>query len=308
MQPHPIALDLASTSEKRDSRRRATRLRRVSLLDANLNALDTPAITIAQDVDDFLQAFHLVHNVYLSSRYLPRAKPEGLQCGLHHLLPETCVFLFRSSRTVVSTMTLFPDTPQFGLPMDAIYRKEVDVLRAQGRRVAEVGSLATAVHCRGNNIIMHLAKAIFQYATATRIDDICIMVNPKHVRFYTSLFLFSPFGEKRHYPRVNAPAVALRVDMRTIAPALRKAYDQSDSEANLYAFLTGIGDETVWPVPLIRPSLGQRHLLPSRICRQLIPRMPASLQRALANRSEALRQCYRDSGDDEAAFPMPLMP
>lgn len=218
-------------------RRRTIRIRRSSLLDAKLESLDRPSIKKAETFEEYSQAFTLLHDAYLASGYLPQAHPERLYFGIHHLLPETCVFLFKSYRTVLSTMSFIPDSPEFGLPMDDLYKSEVDVLRRAGRKVVEIGSLATVAHRRGQNIIMFLAKAMFQFAISTGTDDVCITVNPKHTRFYKSIFLFEPFGEKRYYDKVGAPAVALRVDMRSIKPSLRDAYGESDFDTDVYSLL-----------------------------------------------------------------------
>jgi hypothetical protein len=214
-------------------------------LDAKLDQLDKPSIKIAEDFDEFCQAFKVLHDVYLSSGYLPHEDPSGMHLGLHHLLPKTCVFVFKTYLTVLSTMSYIPDSPEFGLPMDDLYKDELDVLRDSGRKVVELGSLATTRHRCWQNLMVFLSKAVFQYALCTDADDLCIMVNPKHVRFYNSIFLFQPFAEERHYAKVDAPAVALRVDMRNIEPALRHAYSGSDFDTDLHSFFVKINSHAI---------------------------------------------------------------
>ncbi|GFK93915.1 hypothetical protein NNJEOMEG_01753 [Fundidesulfovibrio magnetotacticus] len=236
--PPPIAQDDGSTSGA--DRRRTIRIRRSALLDAKLESLDRPSIKIAETMEEYSQAFGVLHDVYVASGYLRSPLTSGMHFGIHHLLPKTCVFVFKTYLTVISTMSYIPDTPQFGLPMDELYKDELDSLRAQGRKIIEVGSLATSPHRRWQNIVVFLAKAIFTYALSTGADDLCIMVNPKHVRFYKSIFLFEEFGEAKHYGKVDAPAVALRADMRDIESALFKAYHDNDFDTNLHAFFVKV--------------------------------------------------------------------
>jgi hypothetical protein len=57
------------------------------------------------------------------------------------------------------------------------------------------------------------------------------MVNPRHVRLYMTLFGFGIFGGERHYPRGNAPAVALRVDVRKARKRFRAEHTDGFSDA-----------------------------------------------------------------------------
>lgn len=226
-------------------RRRTIRIRRSALLEAKMEGIDRPSIKIAETLDEYHQAFSILHDVYRASGYLAHPHPSGMLINLYHLLPKCCVFIFKSYFDVYSTMSFIPDTQLFGLPIDDLYRNEIDRLREKGRKVAEIGSLATLRHHCGQNIMVFLSKAIFHYALLTNTDDLCIMVNPKHVRFYQSIFLFEPFGDKRHYDKVNASAVALRVDMRSIEPNLRDAYSSTAFDTDLHRFFTRINSHMI---------------------------------------------------------------
>ena len=57
--------------------------------------------------------------------------PSQILFSIYHLLSETAVFVAKSYLDVVSTLTLVFDTEPFGLPMDAIYQKELDDLLAE---------------------------------------------------------------------------------------------------------------------------------------------------------------------------------
>jgi len=238
-----------------------------------------------------MQAFTVLHDVYLASGYLSAPSPLGISFGLHHLLPKSCVFVFKAYLTVLSTMSYIPDTKRFGLPMDDLYKPELDTLRNSGRKVVELGSLATLPQRRMQNLIVFLAKAIFRYAMSTHADDLCIMVNPKHVRFYESIFLFEPFGEERHYDKVNAPAVALRVNMHKIEPSLYEAYGSTDFETDLHSFFVKMNSHVI-DEDIQLENAEKNMPLESEIARRLLTANPTLLESLPTSQRTALETLY----------------
>ena len=259
-----------------------------------MEALDRPSIKIAETLDEYTQAFKVLHDVYLVSGYLRASHASGMHYGVHHLLPKTCVFVFKSYLTVLSTMSFIPDSSRFGLPMDSLYKTEIDVLRRSGRKVVELGSLATTRHRCWQNLMIFLSKAVFQYALATGVDDVCIMVNPKHVRFYESIFLFHPFGEERHYEAVGAPAVAMRVDMHTIEPDLRRTYQGSDFDTDMHSFFVKINSHVI-DGDMDIASAEKNIPMESDIARHLIHSRPEMLALVTPEQREYLERIYHKS-------------
>lgn len=167
---------------------------------------------IADTAQELLQAFNLLYREYLDAGYVLENTSE-LLFTRHHLLPKTTVFLAKAQTKVRSTATVVRDCPEFGLPMDDLYNSELSGLREQGRRILEICSLASNGHKVSRSAVQNFIKLIFLHCIFQDVDDVCIMVNPRHARLYANLFGFKPFGEQKYYPRVNAPAVALRVEV-----------------------------------------------------------------------------------------------
>lgn len=224
------------SENNRQDRRRSVRLRRSAMLRAKLDEIDRPNIKIAETRDEWAQSFALVYREYLASGYITEPHPSRMHLSVYNLLPTTCVFVFRTYVTVISTLTQIFDSELFGLPMDALYRPELDALRAQGRRITELSALATPRETRWCNLMVFLSKTMFEYSMMNDIDDICIMVNPKHVSFYKTMFLFEDFGEERFYPGVGAPAVALRINMELIEHKASEKYKDFDVDDNIHEF------------------------------------------------------------------------
>jgi len=225
-----------SSLEQSENRLRARRIRKSPLLKLNLDGIESPSIIIAQSLDDYKQSFNLVHNEYVNCGYLQPKPQHPYHYSKHSFLPGTRVFAFKSANTVVATLTEILDSTDIGLPMDELYKNEVDSLRNQGRTVAELSAFVTSRSFRMRNIMVYLCKAMFNHSRATKVDDICIMVNPKHVAFYTKMFLFEPFGPERFFEKVHAPAVPLRIDMRHIIHRLQETYAQGVCEEDLCSF------------------------------------------------------------------------
>lgn len=232
----------AATTQSRNGhagaadRRRTIRIKRSGLLRHKLDGIDRPAIKFAENRDELKQAFSLLHDVYLKMRYLDRPKPHGMLFSIHSLLPETVVIAAKSHLSVISTLTEIFDTEAFGLPMDTIYRKEVDALREKGRKVIELSALVSPKNLRWRNLFMYVAQVMYWYSSYRGVNDLCIAVNPKHVRFYKNIFLFEDLGPERHFPKVMAPAVALRINMDNIEEKVKDVYGNLDFDCNLYDY------------------------------------------------------------------------
>ncbi|WP_035105524.1 N-acyl amino acid synthase FeeM domain-containing protein [Desulfohalovibrio reitneri] len=257
-------------------RRRTIRIRRSSLLEARLEDLDRPSIKIAETLDEYIQSFRLVHDEYLAQGYIPVPESGGMSYNLYNFLPKTCIFIFKSYLDVLSTLTYVPDNDVFGLPMDTLYKPEVDELRARGRKVVELGALATVRSKRWRNILMMTVKAMFHYAKFTRANDLCITVNPKHVRFYKNIFLFEDFGEERFFEKVGAPAVALRVSFDNIEEKLAKTYGGMDFDTDLHGFFVQMNRNPMEP-DIPEYQVERRRPLEYEVARHLLANKPELL-------------------------------
>lgn len=221
-------------------KRRTIRIRRSSLTKNKLDDIDKPSIKICETLDEYKQAFRIVYDEYDAVGYIKNQHDSRLHYGVHSMLPSTCVFVFKSYLNVLSTLTQVEDTELFGIPMDSIYKEEVDELRSQGRKVAEVCALATPKEGRWHNLLMFLGKAYFQYALQVGINDILIMVNPKHVSFYKAIFMFEDFAEEKYYAPVDAPAVALRINYDDFWDKLKETFRDQEFDTDLYTFFNRI--------------------------------------------------------------------
>jgi len=114
---------------------------------------------------------------------------------------------------VVGTLTLGLDTPK-GMVVDELYKAEADQLRAEGRKPCDITRLAVDQDIKSKSVLAALFHLSFIYGrNIHQATDFLIEVNPRHVLFYQRMLGFRQFGEERICPRVNAPAVLLRLDL-----------------------------------------------------------------------------------------------
>lgn len=181
-------------------------------------------------------ALSLVYENYLKRGYIKEPKACGLFATVYHVLPETTIVVVRSPEKITCTLTRILDSDLFGLPMDTLYREELNTLRCQPRKLMELSALATSEEARGRRLFMHLFRAAYWSGRTAGVNDCCIVVNPRHVAFYKRILQFEDMGPEKYYHKVNAPGVALRLDLGRFEEQLREKSQCSCYFRNLYSF------------------------------------------------------------------------
>jgi hypothetical protein len=184
-------------------------------------------VKIASEREELEDAFRLLAMNYRACGY------ENQSTGLlrftpYHVLPSTVVLVAKHEDCVVATLSVVPDTELCGLPMESVYRAEIDGLRQEGRRLAEATSLADrdlGIH-EFVRVFKTLIKVGMQYHVRQGGDSWVIAVNPRHRGFYQKVLGFVPLGPRRAYPSVKghpAEAYVSGVDLlRTHAPEMNR--------------------------------------------------------------------------------------
>lgn len=145
----------------------------------------------------------------------------------------------------VGTMTLCLDDRECDLPADEIFRDKLDELRQQGRRLCEPSKLAIEKDVT-KRVFASMIHISFLYAAKIHgFTDYIIEVNPRHVMFYKRMLGFKDFGGERNCPRVDAPAVLLRLDLSYMAEQISKwggKFEDHGRERSFYPYFFPPGD------------------------------------------------------------------
>ena len=205
-------------------------------------SLDNFKFRTAVSPEDYLAAFNLVYKVFLKTGFI-KPSPTPFRLAPQHCNATSRVFIGMHKKDgiekLVYSISIFPDSGA-GLPMDMVFKNELDILRSQGRFLVEAGHLAADSSYKMNtmNVPMIGNKILHQYAhNHLKADDIVIAVHPKYRWFYEELLLFEALGEITEYAYANNnPAVAMRLDLRTMKARYKNAYRKVESNKNLYHF------------------------------------------------------------------------
>ena len=130
-----------------------------------------------------------------------------------HQDPYKITLVAYQENTVVGTLTLGLDSPK-GLVVDQLYHQEAEALRKQGRKICDVTKLAVDQDIKSKAVLGALFHLSVIYGrNIHQATDFLIEVNPRHALFYEKMIGFTAYGTEKLCPRVNAPAVLLRLDL-----------------------------------------------------------------------------------------------
>lgn len=168
---------------------------------------------VARTMEEVLEAWRLVHDSYVRAGLID-PKPKGIHTVPQAMGPQSCVIVGRMEGHAVATMTAILDNPA-GLPLDTVYKAELDALRASGRHLMELGLFADRREriSRSLPAILELMRYAFHFGMANDRTDGVIGVHPRHAAFYVKYFSFQVAGEPTTYATVkDRPVVLLRLD------------------------------------------------------------------------------------------------
>lgn len=132
----------------------------------------------------------------------------------HHLLPHAVTLVGRVEHTVFTTLSVVMDGP-LGLPLDTVFRDELERLRQGGAVLGELGLFADRRKSLSQSLAaMHeLFRFGHWYVDANYFDYGVVGVHPRHAAFYERLLGFQLASDVREHPKVrDAPAVLLIFD------------------------------------------------------------------------------------------------
>lgn len=182
---------------------------------------------IANSTEQKQKAAALVACVYKQAGYISKGNYEArIEELLQKLLePPVVTFTAHIKTQLVGAISVLPDKEN-GIPLDSLFKTELDQFRQEQKKLAEVGQFAIDTEllkkqdtlatnpATNKEISMSLIKFAFHYCLRKGYDRMCIGVNPKHESFYRYIG-FIPYGEVKPYPMVeNAPAALMYFDLK----------------------------------------------------------------------------------------------
>lgn len=170
--------------------------------------MDKLSFLRAYSQNDIKEAFQLVEKKYLEQNYISPDSNFSKEIPECYLAKDSAVFTAKAGDAILGTVSVIMDS-SFGLPMDDIFRKELEEFRNAGKKIVEIGRLAVEKN-KDISLLFSLFKLVFHYCVCKKADYLCITVNPKHSSFY-NYFQFEDKGFVEKYGAVNNAPAALKV-------------------------------------------------------------------------------------------------
>ncbi len=170
---------------------------------------------VAERLDDVLAAWELVYHAYRRIS-LVDANEQELHTVPQAVGEHSTVIIGSLDRQVVSTLTMIHDSIR-GLPLDCVYREQLDTLRGAGKRLMEVGLFADRREqmTRSLPAVLEMMRYVFWRSQFSEHHDIVAGVHPHHAAFYQKYFGFEIAGPETVHPTVKDHAVVfLHLDLR----------------------------------------------------------------------------------------------
>src|SRR5688572_8732702 len=164
---------------------------------------------VAETLDEVLTAWSSVYEAYRRIEIIDE-NAHKIHTSIHAASANSAVFIGQLAEQTKTTLTTIHDG-EMGLPLDSVFKAELDDLRKSGRRLSEVGLFADrrAQISRSISALFNLMRFAFYYALRDDSATIVIGVHPHHVNFYERLFAFDTLTEIRRYPTVKDNLVVL---------------------------------------------------------------------------------------------------
>lgn len=222
-------------------------------------------VSLASSYHELCGAFSLVHDRYVDLGYM-EPHESAMRYGPLQLLPFSRTFVSKCNGRVVGTASVVLDSDA-GLPSDSLFNVNYAQLRKAGRRIAEGTMFACSaeVGARGQLLNLALIRSVFWWCVAHHVDSICVVVNPRHLFFYTRMLGFVEISNLARCSYVNGAAGhLLHFDLKgflegsvDIAPAALKYFEYRDSDGSYLPVDYDLPAEDVAALISLRPEILQ---------------------------------------------------
>jgi len=161
------------------------------------------------------KAYELIHYLYAKKGFT-RDEDSDLWLSIYDAIPETATFVAEDDQGYLEGALTVVFDSHIGVPADALYQKELDVLRNSGGQICEFISLGIRNGAKNRQkILACLFYCAYLHAWHNKqSSNLVITVNPQHEKFYCRKLFFEKIGPERNFEKVNgAPSVLLNVPL-----------------------------------------------------------------------------------------------
>jgi hypothetical protein len=164
----------------------------------------------ARDLSELLAAFRLVYRTYRRTGRCP-ANDQWMHLSPFALLPGATTFVARHDGQVVSTITLYPDSP-LGLPADQSFARAMRLLRAESPRAIElslIGDRRSPRRGRLGYLETLVEMALAHAATIHQAEDVAAIMPVELGYLFRRRLGFEQAGRAKPWPTGTGPLHSL---------------------------------------------------------------------------------------------------
>jgi hypothetical protein len=194
-------------------------------------------IRVASTADRLDKANDLIRKKYAWRGY----KVDGLEIQPNYVT----LIAYATHDSIVGTMTLGIDSDS-GLSVDKTFKPEIDGLRSEGRKIAEITKLASETEFNSEQARAVLIHLIYIYARNIHgCTDFLIEINPRHVDYYRKRLGFQALGDQKFCERVDAPAQLMHIDLSYMSSQIELfgGLGGTNGGKSLYPYFLSTNDE-----------------------------------------------------------------
>lgn len=162
---------------------------------------------VASSLSEVLDAWCVVYRQYLAASLIG-PNEYSVFTFPEYLSNNTAVILGSKMNHTVCTVSAVLDGDR-GLPLDSYYRKELDELRKQSKKLIEIGLLADGRKTSSFSNIVDLMAGIARFGVYSNHHDYVVGVHPRRINFFRQTFGFEPISEVKDYSKLKTAPVVL---------------------------------------------------------------------------------------------------
>lgn len=162
---------------------------------------------VASSFAEVLDAWSLVYHQYLTAGLI---KPNDYSIFTfpEYLSNNAAVIIGKENGVTTCTASAVLDS-KLGLPLDTQYKKELDHLRTEGRKLIEIGLVADSRNHQNFSDVIELMNSVARFGPYSKHLDFVVGINPRRVNLYGKLWGFKQIGEVKDYEKLKTAPVAL---------------------------------------------------------------------------------------------------
>ncbi len=179
-------------------------------------------LKVATTLDEIIEGWRLVYHQYVAALLID-VNPFSIFTFPEYVSRNAALILGKLNDISICTISAVLDSRK-GLPLDAYFKKELDELRNQKKKLIEIGLLASARDGVNPSQTIELLSSVARFGVHSNYHDYVIGVHPRRAEFLKKVFGFHAISEARVYHRLRkAEVILLHADGQHFETLSRKA-------------------------------------------------------------------------------------